>query len=406
MVQSEYDVVSVDIKVADMRTEVIRTTVITRASSLWARLAGQQRRRVRSRTVGDGSDGVEVERSHFVVGAPLARWARTREALNSWMSGHHRRMTPGGALAAIVLGAVLAGAALTGDGWVAGFSTVGRLVGQADWRWLPLAVGCVVISHAGYTLAYREVLRSRGGPSVSAGRMGVSVLAGFGMLTPRAGFTLDRAVWRDHGLSVAAARGRVLTLGMLEYALLAPAAFICAVVLALENFPAQDGVVISWLIGVPVGAALVGCLFLVRPWMPTSGWLWTPLHRTLDAVAGMVHVVAVSRAGVLAAGGMALYWAADIAALGACLAVVQHAVPVDVLVVGYATGYAFTRRSLPLAGAGAAEALMPFAMHWMTVPLAAAVIAVFAYRVCNLWLPLGPAALSMRHLRGSLPSLA
>jgi uncharacterized membrane protein YbhN (UPF0104 family) len=329
-----------------------------------------------------------------------------RQRLSGWWSGHHRRVTPGGALAAIVLGAFLAAAALTGDGWVAGFGTFRDLLAQADWRWLPVALGFVVISHLGYTLAYREVLRSGGGPSVSMARTVVSVLAGFGLLTPRAGFTLDRGVWGDHGLSVAAARGRVLTLGMLEYALLAPAAFICSVVLFVENFPAKGGVLVSWLIGVPVGAAVVAMLFVFRRWLPMTGWLWTPLRRTLDAVAAMLHVVVVSRAGILAALGMAMYWAADIAALGACLAVVQHTVPVDVLVVGYATGYAFTRRSMPLAGAGAAEALMPFAMHWMTVPLAAAVFAVFAYRVCNLWLPLGPAALSLRHLRGTPPSFA
>jgi uncharacterized membrane protein YbhN (UPF0104 family) len=192
----------------------------------------------------------------------------------------------------------------------------------------------------------------------------------------------------------------VLTLGMLEYALLGPLAFVCAVMLFAENFPAKGGVLESWLIGLPVGAAVVAVLFAVRRRLPLAGRLWTPLQRMLDAVAAMLQVVTHSRAGVVAAGGMALYWVADIAALGACLAVVQHAVPVDVLVVGYATGYALTRRSLPLAGAGAAEALMPFAMHWMTVPLAAAVFAVFAYRVCNLWLPLGPAALSLRHLRG------
>jgi uncharacterized membrane protein YbhN (UPF0104 family) len=315
-------------------------------------------------------------------------------------------VTPAGAVVAVTLGAILAGAALVGDGWVAGFAALRDLISDAAWQWLPLAAGCVALSHVGYTVAYREVLRSEGGPVVPVRRLAVSVLAGFGMLTPRAGFTLDQAVWRDHGLSVAAARGRVLTLGMLEYALLAPAAFGCAVVLFVEHFPATGGVLMSWLIGVPAGAALVLVLFAFRDRLPLTGWLWGALRRTLDALAAMFDVTVVSRAGMAAVAGMALYWAADIAALGACLAVVQHAVPVDVLVVGYASGYAFTRRSLPLAGAGAAEALMPFAMHWMTVPLAAAVLAVFAYRLVNLWLPLGPAALSLRHLRGTAPVLA
>ncbi len=331
------------------------------------------------------------------------RGRRARASIAAWLEGHHRRVTPTGMFAAVLVGTALAAGAFAGVGWVAGFGAMSQLASAADWVWLPVAIGCVAVSHLGYTLAYREVLRSRGGPSVSIGRLGVSVLAGFGMLTPRAGFTLDQGLWREHGLSERAARGRVLTLGMLEYGLLAPAAFICAVVLFVENFPARGGVVLSWLLGVPVGALIVGLLFVVRRWLPMTGWLWVAVRRSLDAVAAMVRVVVTSRDGLLAAGGMAVYWAADIAALGACLAVVQHPVPVEVLVVGYATGYALTRRSLPFAGAGAAEALMPFAMHWMTVPLAAAVIAVFAYRVCNVWLPLAPAAWCLRRLRVSAP---
>jgi uncharacterized membrane protein YbhN (UPF0104 family) len=335
----------------------------------------------------------------MALGTEQAGWPRTRDSIAAWWAGHHRKVTPAGMFAAIVLGAALAAGAFAGVGWVAGFGSIHDLTANADWVWLPVAVGFVAISHFGYALAYREVLRSQGGPSVSFRRISVSVLAGFGMLTPRAGFTLDHGVWCEHGLSEDAARGRVLTLGMLEYGLLAPAAFICAVVLFVENFPAKDGVVVSWLLGVPVGALIVGCLFVLRRWLPVSGWLWTAMRRMLDAVSAMVRVVGSSRDGLLAAGGMALYWAADIAALGACLAVVQHPVSAEVLVVGYATGYALTRRSLPFAGAGAAEALMPFAMHWMTVPLAAAVLAVFAYRLCNVWLPLAPAAWCLRHLR-------
>jgi uncharacterized membrane protein YbhN (UPF0104 family) len=320
--------------------------------------------------------------------------------LRRWLSGHHRHITPVGAVAAVLLGAALAGGAIMGDGWAAGFSAVGHLITQADWRWIPVAIGCVVLSHVGYTLAYREVLRAKDAPRPPMAKLAASVLAGFGMLTPRAGFTLDQAILRDSGVSPSAARGGVLRLAMLEYALLAPATFICAVVLFTQRFPAQAGVLESWLIGVPVGAALVGMLFLIRRRHPFRGRLLHPVDRMLDAISAMVRTLRESRTGVVAAGGMALYWAADIAALGACLMIVQQSLPVDVLVVGYATGYAFTRRSMPLAGAGAAEALMPFSMHWMTVPLAAGVLAVFAYRLCNLWMPLGPAALSLRHLTG------
>jgi uncharacterized membrane protein YbhN (UPF0104 family) len=104
--------------------------------------------------------------------------------------------------------------------------------------------------------------------------------------------------------------------------------------------------------------------------------------------------------GLLAFLGMALYWAADIAVLWACLAVFSGQQPgVAVIVLGYASGYALTRRALPLAGAGAVEVMLPFALHWMGIPLATAVVSVFAYRIFNLWLPLIPAAAGLFALK-------
>jgi uncharacterized membrane protein YbhN (UPF0104 family) len=67
--------------------------------------------------------------------------------------------------------------------------------------------------------------------------------------------------------------------------------------------------------------------------------------------------------------------------------------------IGYGTGYALTRRTLPLGGAGSVEALVSFALAWTGVPLAKAVLAVFAYRLFNLWLPLLPAAVGLHHLK-------
>jgi uncharacterized membrane protein YbhN (UPF0104 family) len=334
------------------------------------------------------------------------RWSRARALLVAWFSGHYREVTSGGMLAAALLGAGLALGALIGVGLIAGVHDIAHLLQQPSWSWIPVAVGCVVVSHIGYMLAYREVGRVRGGPVVPLRRMGAFVVAGFGMLVPRAGFTLDQGIWRDHGLTDEQARDRVATTSMLEYALLAPAAFIAALVLLVTHYPATQEVLPSWTIGVPAGAAITIALLIYRDRLPRRGRGWTSLQRFLDAIQMMFEMVRTPR-GALAASGMAVYWAADIASLGACIAVVQHSMPpVAVLIVGYATGYALTRRSLPLAGAGAAEALMPFAMHWMNMALAVAVLGVFIYRLCNLWLPLAPAIVSLRHLQGAIPARA
>jgi uncharacterized membrane protein YbhN (UPF0104 family) len=99
---------------------------------------------------------------------------------------------------------------------------------------------------------------------------------------------------------------------------------------------------------------------------------------------------------------MALYWAGDAFCLWACLhGFLDTSLPVTTLLVGYATGYALSRRTLPLAGAGVVEALLPFALLWVSLPLAAGMLAVLAYRVFNLWLPLLPAVVGFRHLRAT-----
>jgi uncharacterized membrane protein YbhN (UPF0104 family) len=103
---------------------------------------------------------------------------------------------------------------------------------------------------------------------------------------------------------------------------------------------------------------------------------------------------------------MSVYWAADIAVLAACMAIFTHRDPFGpALVVGYATGYALTPRNLPLAGAGAVEALLPFALNWVGYPLSTAILAVIAYRLFNLWFAVIPAIAGLRHLRRRRPAL-
>jgi hypothetical protein len=94
-----------------------------------------------------------------------------------------------------------------------------------------------------------------------------------------------------------------------------------------------------------------------------DGWR-ARLGQALDGIAHTFDLVRDFRAGLLALLGMAIYWAADIFVLWACLALFwPHGNPgVLVIVLGYASGYALTRRSLPLAGAGAVEMMLPFAL--------------------------------------------
>jgi uncharacterized membrane protein YbhN (UPF0104 family) len=159
---------------------------------------------------------------------------------------------------------------------------------------------------------------------------------------------------------------------------------------------------LSWVIGVPVGTFLAIVAVTHRDWLCRGpGKILRPFLDALHIV-GLI-VAAPRRHGLKAVTGMALYWAGEVFVLWVCLAAfTRHLPSIPAVVVGYATGYALTRRTLPLAGAGAVELLLPLALHWVGFPLAPAVLAVFAYRVFNLWLPIVPAALGLRSLRRAI----
>ena len=52
-----------------------------------------------------------------------------------------------------------------------------------------------------------------------------------------------------------------------------------------------------------------------------------------------------------------------------------------------------------LASTISVEALVSFSLAWTGIPFAQAVLAVCAYRIFNLWLPLLPAAIGLRQLK-------
>jgi uncharacterized membrane protein YbhN (UPF0104 family) len=193
---------------------------------------------------------------------------------------------------------------------------------------------------------------------------------------------------------------RVLGLGALEYAILAPAAAVAAMILVARGRSHPSlGFTLPWVIAVPLGfaAAIVALAYRDRM-RGQSGWRNLVSHG-LEGVHLLRRLAAQPREHLGAFLGTALYWLGDIACLWASLRAFHEAPDLAALLIGYATGYALTRRTLPLGGAGSVEALVSFALAWTGVPLATAVLGVSAYRVFNLWLPLGPAIYGLRHLR-------
>jgi uncharacterized membrane protein YbhN (UPF0104 family) len=330
-----------------------------------------------------------------------------QSALSLWRRGpfkvllaHHREHEAHHVVVLMILAAALSLIATILVAGAAGYVSVASHLRHANTYWFPFAIAGAVAAHIGYTFAYREVAHVDRGVKLGALRAGAIVSAGFGMFIPRGGFAVDIEALEDLGVPPQEARVRVLGLGSLEYAVLATAALVCAIFLLLNHSPAQHAVTLSWTIGVPAGTALALIAVRYRKWI-CRGWLKRILGPPLDAIAVVGQIVASPRRhGAAAFSGMALYWAGEVFVLWVCIAAFDRVTPsVAAVVVGYATGYALTRRTLPLAGAGAVEALLPFALVWVGYGLAPAVLAVFAYRIFNLWLPLGPAAFGLYHLR-------
>jgi hypothetical protein len=333
------------------------------------------------------NDVVEVMASNDEAQAGTERPpARPGYLWRLYIHADHRHLDPPQVTLLLITGAALFGAALVGVGWAAGPPAVARALVHARWHWLILAPIGVVVSHLGYVLAYREATRAEGRPALLRRDAIAMVAAGFGAFNARGGFTLDAMGLVEFGLDEHEARRRVRVLGTIEYAVLALAAFVAAAVMAVKGEPAQTGLVPSWYIGVPAGTAVAVLLIAFRHRLAGRRVWRPPLSSGVDGVVLTASLCWSWPSGVLATAGMALYWAGDMTALGGCVAVFSHTgIRLAALIVGYATGYALTRRSLPLGGAGAVEALLPFALSWVSVPLASAVLAVAAYRAFNLW---------------------
>ena len=327
--------------------------------------------------------------------------------LRDYLAVDHRRIGPREIAIYVGIGILLAAAAVVGIMWSTGLDRVSRLAQRLDWTWVLIALAATFVSHVGYLIAYRQVARHNDGPDIPPLRAAALVVTGFGLLVPRSGFTLDSAAMCEHGASAREARQRVLSLSLLEYAVLGPAAFAAAWALLLQHGHAQAGLLPSWVIGVPAGTAVTLLLLRIRKRVRSGPSALRPLAHTLDGIRDLLRLLAAPPYGVVAIIGMGLYWAADVTSLGACLAAFGAAgLSVAAIIVGYATGYALTRRSLPLCGAGAVEALLPFALSWVAVPLPQAVLAVAIYRALNLWLTLGAALVGLHYLRRPIAAVA
>jgi uncharacterized membrane protein YbhN (UPF0104 family) len=278
-------------------------------------------------------------------------------------------------------------------------------LGQMQPVWLLAALAAELAAYVGYVIAYRSTILDPGRPRLSLMLTVRLVVAGFGPFVPMGGFAFDRRALRGAQYSPRRARVQVMGLGVIEYLMLAPAACVCAVILVLESARASPLLTWPWIFAVPPG-------FLLAWWATRPGILEHFQHADGPVrrwICDLLTGVEVMRGVVLrplerpaAVFGMAIYWAAEVTCLGFALYCFGVEISIPALVIAYATGYAASRRSLPLGGAGITEALLTVSLIAVHVPAVSALFAVVAYRLVNFLAPMLPGLLAHASLESLL----
>jgi uncharacterized membrane protein YbhN (UPF0104 family) len=285
---------------------------------------------------------------------------------------------------------------------ITGADAVGRAFDDVDPRWIALIAGAELLTYPAYMLAYRSIARVGGYSPLSLPLVARVVVAGFGPFTIGGGFGIDLKVLNALHEDERSARVRVTALGTLEWLVLAPIACTTAIVLLATGANILPSLLWPWAIGVPVGFAIA--LWVSEPKRVAQfRWLMRGRRRellkhVLEGVSVMHTLVRQPRMYAGAWIGTALYWAADIGAFYGGLQTFGLHPGLGKVIIAYATGYAATRRSLPLGGAGITEFLMIYALYWVRQPLAPSLAAVVAYRAFNFLLAATPALIANRQL--------
>jgi uncharacterized membrane protein YbhN (UPF0104 family) len=278
---------------------------------------------------------------------------------------------------------------------------VGRAFEHFDPAWIGLIAGAELLAYPGYMWAYRSIASVHGHAPLTLPLVARIVVAGFGPFSIGGGFGIDRQALQALHEDEHSARVRVLALGALEWAVLAPTACVVSIVFLAEGADILPSLLWPWAVSVPVGfgfALWASASPGIRRWADGGGRVRGWVANALEGVGVLRMLIRSPRTYAGAWLGTALYWAADIGAFYGGLRTFGLDPSPGKVILAYATGYAATRRSLPLGGAGLTEVLMTYSLYWVRLPLAPALGAVVAYRLFNFLLAAMPGLIAHRQL--------
>lgn len=284
---------------------------------------------------------------------------------------------------------------------VTGADAVGRAFEHVVVPWVALVAVAELVTYPAYIVAYRSIARLEGHPRISLPVVARIVVAGFGPFALSGGFGVDKQALHALHEDEDSAHRRVVALGTIEWVILAPVGCIVSIILLARGAHILPSLLWPWALAVPAG---LGAAFWVTAghrleWLSEVwGGRLRRIVRSLEGVAMMRVLIARAPRFPGAWLGIALYWIADILAFYGALRMFGLDPGALRVVIAYGTGYAATRRSLPLGGAGVTEFLMTYALYWLRMPLAPALAAVLVYRLFNFLLIAAPAVIAHRQL--------
>lgn len=326
---------------------------------------------------------------------------KSLQEVRRFTSGVHIRRR--GAEITALMGAAVALqiAAAAGLAYVAGFGAVRDALGRFDPPWLTAVAGGLAVSFIGYYYAYRGIFAVEDGPGLGRKQMIAVVTAGFGGFLAHGGGALDKYSLQAAGSDERDASVRVTALAGLEHGILGYVGSGAAIAVLIEALPAPPAdFSVPWaVIPVPATAAAFVLAERYRQGLRTApGWRGK-LGLFLDSIHLIRELILRPRQYGLVSGGMVLFWLADAFTAWAALAMFGFEMNGAALIVGFATGMVFTRRTGPLAGAGVLMLVLPVTIWYSGAPLATAVAAIFIYRVLSVWLPMPFSLASLPVLR-------
>jgi uncharacterized membrane protein YbhN (UPF0104 family) len=274
---------------------------------------------------------------------------------------------------------------------VPGLRAAAELMTDAQVPWIVAAVGCELLSCAGYVLLFALVFGMLGRRLVS--RLSLSELAVNSVVSVSglAGIALGAWVLRSRGVSVEKIAKRSVLIFVLTSAVNVCATLVIGLAMYLGLLPGSDDALLT-LLPAAGAAALIAATLALAYWARRTAATRVRAHDrvyvALTALSGGIFdALALIRAHDWRLLGAVAYWLFDVAALYACLLAYGPTPSFWAVAMAYLVGMLTNALPIPAGLIAVEGGLIGMLLLFGVRPSAAVLAAVVTYRAVSLWVP-------------------